>query len=456
MDQKIVVYNSTITAQTNHPMMFMNPSIVSSALLLLLLGSACCYLVAAEIDADPLPVIQTDPRCDFSPDALTKAYGKSVPRTCIDVPFDNGVTTGVMERCYYTYVPDNESCSDREVPLVFDIHGLTDCPLMVGNYSGWRQKAERDCFVVVWPSGFVDEGFEFAASCWNNRGYAQSYDFGTEGGNNVTTTPCCCVDEEGSTDHEEPHDPLFLKMAIDNVVESFDTASETTDETNGEKLLTIDTDRIYIAGHSNGCITGLAMAALYSDTIAAVCCHAGTIVTPFALDYSPVPIWLVHGEQDPTIPYNGQVLGELPPPIGKIGLWGNPQVRDYISNKNECTEEYGETAVSDENGVVHGTLFKGTNCKQSIEVVVLTEAGHFPYDSSEFDHGPQPYGGSRTTIDTTELAWEFCSARVRQSPGLTSFPTEKTFLSSGTNALVSAISASTLGLFFIVVFIFIV
>lgn len=82
---------------------------------------------------------------DTGPDALTQAYGKAIPRTCIAVPYYE--TT--MERCYYTYVPDPASAACRSsttnvvtendvrlLPLVFDIHGLTGCPLFQASWSG--------------------------------------------------------------------------------------------------------------------------------------------------------------------------------------------------------------------------------------------------------------------------------------------------------------------------------
>jgi len=347
--------------------------------------------------------------CDSGPDAMTDTFGEYIPRTCIDVPVllsDDGSVLTTMKRCYYTYVP--ESCKSnnnnmKKIPLVLDLHGLGSCPLFEAGYSGWMQQAEEDCFVVVWPSGTNDG--QFLAPCFNVPGFLPSEDFGTEGGNNIITAPCCCYDDSFSIPTRDPDDPLFLKTVIDSVIESFETTND------NESLISIDRNRVYMAGHSNGCMASLTMAALYSDTIAAVCCHSGALLTPFPEDYSPVPIWLAHGMKDDTVPFEGTTLIDLPP-FGSVGFWSMGDTMDYLSNQNDCLEEEEIDIIdnANKNGIV-GTVFRRTNCRKNatLELVALFESDHFPFPRSL-----GPTGGS-TNIDTTALAWEFCSSHVKSS-----------------------------------------
>lgn len=348
--------------------------------------------------------------CDSGPDALTNAFGKYIPQTCIDVPVllnDDGSVSTTMKRCYYTYVP--ESCKNnnniKKLPLVLDLHGLGSCALFSAGYSGWMQQAEEDCFVVVWPSGTNDG--QFLAPCFNIPGFLISENRGTEGGNNVITAPCCCFEDFSSIPTRDPDDPLFLKTAIESVIESFETTN------NNESLISIDRNRVYMAGHSNGCMTSLAMAALYSDTIAAVCCHAGALLTPFPVDYSPVPIWLAHGMKDDVVPFEGSALIELPP-FGALGFWSMGDTMDYLSNQNDCleVEEIDIIDNTNETGIV-GTVLRRTNCRKNatVELVALFESGHSPYPRSNGPIGRE----TRTTIDTTAMAWEFCSSHVSSS-----------------------------------------
>ena len=98
-------------------------------------------------------------QCDISPTALTNAFqsqmvdisssvsNKEVSFTCLE-------STGYAgRRCFYTYIPD---CATLDSPLVYDIHGMSLCPLWNFQTTGWIQKSIENCFVIVWP--MVSEG----------------------------------------------------------------------------------------------------------------------------------------------------------------------------------------------------------------------------------------------------------------------------------------------------------
>lgn len=387
---------------------------VSSTLLCLGTLSIFGGFAAAQNLPDGVPPDQLCSLGEFSvgPDALTNVFGRPIPRTCIDVPFDN--EGAAAERCYYTYVPASCSSLDQSVPLVLDVHGAGACPLIQSLLSGWVQKAEQECFILVWPVGNIaGVGNNYASNCFDIPGLLTSEDYGTTGGNDVITRPCCCQEATDRRDLQmrdgrllyETSDTLFLKMAIDNLLDTFaEGASETT-------ALSIDPSRVYMGGVSNGCMASLSMAALYSDTIAAVCCHAGALITPFPSDYEPVPIWMVHGVEDTIIEYNGE---SQTTPAGKFGFWSIEQTQEYLSETNDCSEEH-VSDVADGEGAIIGTVFKGKKCKKHgvVEVVSLFESGHVPYLTPFYD---PIYGGLPTTIDTTALAWDFCSSHSKKKP----------------------------------------
>jgi len=370
--------------------------------------------------------------CDTSPDALTKAYGKEIPQTCIEVPNDKGEFD---ERCFYSYLP--EGCADNEkVPLVMDVHGMGSCPLYSAGYTGWMQKAEEECFVVVWPSG---KEKILQPRCFNTPGLLDIKEIAgieDESDEEFATMPCCCLDDETFLPAEKATDPLFLKMAIDHVVESM----------NGDSV-SIDTNRIYMAGHSNGCMMSLAMAALYSDTVAAVCCHAGSLMTPFPIDYSPVPIWMVHGMKDDIVPYEGKTMFPNWPGLGALGFLSMDQTLNYLGDQNECLDQE-EEEVSDADGII-GKVIKRTNCERDarVEVVALFEGGHNPYIT--------PILGESTTIDTTAMAWDFCSSHSKGPQPVLETNSNGNSNSSITelqeDLFASSAPRSSLGLFLVVV-----
>jgi len=408
-----------------------------------------------------------DSYCNNGPDALTEESGKSIPRTCFDVPYnsekdnnDENAATTTMERCYYTYVP--KSCSTDSIsaenynaetavlnlPVVFDIHGLLSCPLWSTQYTGWLEKAQEECFVVVWPIGNTEQSA--TPGCWNLPGFLTAENR-TE--NDVTTPPCCCfegMDPDSALPvipTEEPNDPLFLRMVIDSVVEAFQndnktiattttqttTNTTTTTETQNDEVsnnttaitttakVTIDRSRVYMSGHSNGCMTSLTMAALYSDSVAAVCCHAGSLITPFPASasttgtYTPVPVWMVHGMQDTVIPYEGTTLVDMAP-FGSIGFWSTQDLVKYIAKKNEChnQEEYSDEE-DDTTGNSTTFFYTSNNCTNNatVELVMMSAVGHVPYIQNSNPEVPifeQGGANELSRVDTTALAWEFCSS----------------------------------------------
>lgn len=373
--------------------------------------------------------------CVSNPDTLTNVFGKNIPQTCIDVPYlDDGSQTQIYQRCYYTYVPD--SCfatqqvdqQDQQLPLVMDLHGLSGCPLSSASYTGWMRLAEKDCFVLVWPSGDTFGVFSFfGGNCWNLQGFLKE-------DNAVTTAPCCCLDSFFVSDEKsEPDDPLFLKLAIDHLLESSfqpppvdDSSSTLTTSRSALASITIDPNRVYMAGHSNGCMASMAMAALYPDSIAAVCCHAGAVVTPFPepTEQSPsVPIFWVHGKKDATVPFDGQTIIRYPP-YGALGFWSVEESLDYLSDHYGCLEDEIvdlELDNSDDNNnqtnTVVGTIAKRTNCRSNatLELMVLDDADHYPYkipDSMQ-EIFPVDDGASPVVLDTTAMAWDFCRSHVK-------------------------------------------
>merc|ERR1712176_729601 len=62
-----------------------------------------------------------------------------------------------------------------------------------------------------------------------------------------------------------------------------------------------------------------------------------------------------------------------------------------------------------------GTLLRRNNCSKgaTIEVVALDEAGHVPYQAKGAFAMPASYGyGGMAPVDTTAMAWEFCSSHA--------------------------------------------
>lgn len=306
--------------------------------------------------------------CDLGPDAVSKETKESVPQTCIKM--------NKRERCFYTYVPE---CASGSTPVVYDIHGLNGCAVRAARKTMWKTLADNKCFVIVWPTGNIfSDTTDFA--CWNVPGGLS----GLEPQPEASTRPCCCHKSDPvlqTVDPDETNDFEFLRLIASYVVR--DVPKLTNNK------VTIDTKRIYMGGRSNGCIAAFSMAMLHSDFVAAVCCKSGALLTPPAENYTPVPIWTVHGKGDVLIPYDGLGFGVFD---GTVFFPGIQATFSYLSTLNGCNTT--ETNVTE-----HGEIQRSTECERGadIQIDTLGDANHLA-----------TYGKGQ--YETTESAWEFCSS----------------------------------------------
>eukprot|EP00540_Astrosyne_radiata_P003822 CAMPEP_0116855596 /NCGR_PEP_ID=MMETSP0418-20121206/19377_1 /TAXON_ID=1158023 /ORGANISM="Astrosyne radiata, Strain 13vi08-1A" /LENGTH=479 /DNA_ID=CAMNT_0004488769 /DNA_START=203 /DNA_END=1642 /DNA_ORIENTATION=+ len=155
-----------------------------------------------------------------------------------------------------------------------------------------------------------------------------------------------------------------------------------------------------MAGHSNGCMLAMAMAALQSDIVAAVCCHSGSVLTEPSPDYIATPVWRIHGSIDVTVPYGGRFIDDRNVQVFTGAIEGH---RYWAEEANGCQKAL-ETERFVRNFNV-GNIRRYTDCTNGadVELVTVTGGGHNPY--KKLIDFPLP-----TTFDTTAWAWDFCSS----------------------------------------------
>jgi len=312
----------------------------------------------------------------FGPNVLSD-FGAN--QTCIDS------TSYPGKRCFYTFIPD---CASKDAPLVFDIHGFGSSPLYSSYYTGWIYKAIENCFVLVMPSGNIELPATSGESdsCW-------AIPNGLTNANGTETLPCCCGTSAGITDAEVTDDTTFLRNVAVSVIQDV-VPKESSNK------VTIDSKRIYMGGHSNGCIASIAMGTVHSDLVAGVCCHVGVAQTSFPPSYQPTPMWIAHGASDPEIRYEGfSDYGET-----GYSLLGAQATHDVIAEANGCTQSKTINVTGSDN-IVSRYISDGCVNGATVELLTLDDVGHFPFLG--FDEIED--GTVLTKVDTTQLAWEFCS-----------------------------------------------
>jgi len=188
-------------------------------------------------------------------------------RNCPTNPADVGQTRFAtthdgLRREYVVHIPRFYNNS-IPLPLVFDVHGYTSTAEGQARYSGMRDIADDNMFVVVNPEG---------------TGALQSWNAGD-----------CCVG------NREDDVGFFLRM-IEEVA---------------EEHACIDLTRVYSGGWSNGGFMSHYLGC-ETDAFAAIGPVAGTISLPCRADHA-VALWHIHGTDDGLIPYDGNFAYESAP-----------------------------------------------------------------------------------------------------------------------------------------------
>lgn len=166
-----------------------------------------------------------------------------------------------IERTYRAYIPNIYNPS-HAVPLLFNLHGFGSNNLEQEVYGNFKPIADTAGFIIVHPNGTLD--------AQNNRFWNT---FGTS-----------TVDDIG-----------FLSALIDTLSSDY----------------TIDQNRIYSTGMSNGGFMSYELACQLSERIAGIASVTGSMVYDHFNSCNalhPIPVMEIHGTADGTVPYNGNAF----------------------------------------------------------------------------------------------------------------------------------------------------
>lgn len=171
------------------------------------------------------------------------------------------ILAGGRVRTYRIHVPASYR-RGRAVALVLAFHGRLGNGRSMAHISGLDTTSDRHGFIVVYPDG-VDRS-------WNDG----------------LATPAA----QAGVD-----DVAFVRALVARL----------------QALYTIDPDRIYATGLSNGAMLTELLGCELAGTLAAIAPVAGSLPSPVATGCAPaapLPVLLIHGTSDPYVPYDGGTL----------------------------------------------------------------------------------------------------------------------------------------------------
>ncbi|WP_378173136.1 T9SS type A sorting domain-containing protein [Aquimarina sp. SS2-1] len=255
-----------------------------------------------------------------------------------------------ITRTYILYVPASYS-PDTNVPLVFNFHGYTSNANDQMFYGDFRSISDREGFLIAHPMGTVDN----VGNTHFNVGWGTSN-----------------IDDVG-----------FTEALIDEISSNY----------------SIDANRIYSTGMSNGGFMSYKLACELSDRIAAVASVTGTMNKNQPNNCNPIhqmPIMEIHGTADTTVPYQGANWIE-----------STPDVIDYWANFNNCDSVPEITNIEDiapnDGSTVEYQVFKNGDNGARVEHYKVINGGH-KWPGTAFNSS-----GTNYDIDASALIWEFFS-----------------------------------------------
>ena len=240
--------------------------------------------------------------------------------------FTNTININGQNRTYKIYIPAIYN-SLVPVPLVFNFHGYTSNSQDQEIYADFRSIADTANFILIHPQG-LDIG---NGTGWNSflNTDASNYDY------------------------------QFVEQLIDDILLNY----------------SIDTNRIYSTGLSNGGFFSYDLACFMSHRFAAVASVAGSMISSHLATCNPgrpIPILQIHGTNDLTVTYNG--VG------GIINCTGIEDLIDFWKNYNSCElnpiiENIPNTNTSDLSTVEKYTYQHTTNLG-NVELFKVINGSH--------------------------------------------------------------------------------
>ncbi len=267
-------------------------------------------------------------------------------------------------RTYILHIPSSYN-GVTPIPLVIALHGGGGNSKSMQAKTGFNKLADEEGFIVVYPDG--TGRFKNRLLTWN-AGY------------------CCAYALENNID-----DVGFIRALIEKL----------------QQTLKIDSNMIFITGHSNGGMMSYRLGSELSDIVAAIAPVAGSIGGKATEDSEewiipepsfPVSVLAIHGLLDEQVAYDGG-HGEK-----ASGTREDISVNDSIDfwvQHNNCniipdTQEVGNITID---------TYKEGNLGTEVVLYTINNGGHY-WPGSNND----PY----QEISAAEIIWDFFKDHPKQ------------------------------------------
>ena len=283
---------------------------------------------------------------------------------------DAQMTTAGFPRKSRVHIPHGYT-AEHAYPLLVVLHGAFSKASEIEQITGFSDLADREGFLVLYPEGIGILGF---LQHWN-AGH------------------CCGKAEKDAID-----DMGFLDAAIDRAVQRF----------------SVNPDKIFLVGHSNGGMLVHRYAAKQARKLAGIAVVSGAVNSKradqpafpeLAVPRKPLPVCMIHGVEDDSIPYAG---GKMPDKHKDREFASFADAVDYWVTANNCVMDPPDKRLYD--GRVTKSVWKKCHNGARVTTYAIENWGHTwpgPRMSKalESDDTALPF-------DAAEMIWDFFTAQT--------------------------------------------
>lgn len=240
-----------------------------------------------------------------------------------------GVSVGGLERSYLLRVPEHER--DERLPVVVALHGVGGSSQDFEDWTKFTDSVDADRFIAVYPDG---SPLKDGRQVWNAGG--------------------CCT----AAGSRPANDVQFLTGILDKLENTYDA----------------DPTRVYVAGFSNGGMMTYRLACDIGDRIAGIAVVAGAYNVTECSATNPIPVVIIHGTADDTVPYDGGTTAASE----ELGIRGvsNASVSDAVDvwvSRNGC--EYPGISTTS-SSVRHDSITGCGNPDAGVDVYTIDGGTH--------------------------------------------------------------------------------
>ena len=261
-----------------------------------------------------------------------------------------------LQRKYRIHLPKTDDVN-QILPLVIVLHGYGDFPWLIEYYSGFSKLSDKHQFIAVYPQGTRE-----------NQNGKFSWNAGS----------CCNPALENQVD-----DVKFIEDLIDSLLKTYP----------------IDQNRIYLTGFSNGGMLTHRIASVIPQKITAAAVVAGSVggtidgnkYYTIAKPKKALPIMMIHGENDTTVPFLGGTNENNNATFTSFA----ESINFWVQN-NMCNEEPDQTITS----IYRHVIF---DCNERVEAYTIYQREHNWFGSLP-DKMLHPF---RPSFPASETIWEF-------------------------------------------------